>query len=37
MEQLDAKILQLKKAENMVIPSSGWVYSIRQALKMSLR
>ena len=37
MEQLDAKILQLKKAENIVIPSSGWVYSIRQALKMSLR
>jgi predicted DNA-binding mobile mystery protein A len=37
IEQLDAKILQLKKAENIVIPSSGWVYSIRQALKMSLR
>jgi predicted DNA-binding mobile mystery protein A len=37
MEQLDAKILQLKKVENMVIPSSGWVYAIRQALKMSMR
>lgn len=37
MEQLDAKILQLKKVENIVIPSSGWVYSIRQALSMSLR
>ena len=37
MEQLDAKILQLKKAENLVIPSSGWVYSIRQALRMSMR
>jgi predicted DNA-binding mobile mystery protein A len=37
MEQLDAKILQFKKIENIVIPSSGWVYSIRQALGMSLR
>jgi predicted DNA-binding mobile mystery protein A len=37
MEQLDSKILQLKKIENIVIPSSGWVYSIRQALGMSLR
>jgi predicted DNA-binding mobile mystery protein A len=37
MEQLDAKILQLKKVENLVIPSSGWVYSIRKALGMSLR
>lgn len=37
LEQLDARILQLKKAENMVIPSSGWVYSIRKALGMSLR
>ncbi|MDP4223441.1 MAG: mobile mystery protein A [Bacteroidota bacterium] len=37
MEQLDAKILQLKKIENLVIPSSGWVYSIRQALGMSMR
>lgn len=37
MEQLDAKILQLKKIENLVITSSGWVYSIRQALGMSMR
>jgi predicted DNA-binding mobile mystery protein A len=37
MEQLDAKILQLKKVENLVIPTSGWVYSIRQALGMSMR
>jgi predicted DNA-binding mobile mystery protein A len=37
MEQMDAKILQLKKVENLVIPSSGWVYSIRQALGMSMR
>ena len=37
LEQIDAKILQLKKAENFVIPASGWVYSIRQALGMSMR
>ena len=37
IEQLDAKILQLKKVENLVIPSSGWVYSVRQALGMSMR
>lgn len=37
MEQLDAKIFQLKKVENLVMPSSGWVYSIRQALGMSMR
>jgi transcriptional regulator with XRE-family HTH domain len=34
---LDAKILQFKKIENIVLPSSGWVYAIRQALGMSLR
>lgn len=37
LEQMNAKILQLKKAEALVIPSSGWVFSIRQALGMSLR
>jgi predicted DNA-binding mobile mystery protein A len=37
LEQMDAKILKLKKAEGLVIPSSGWVFSIRQALGMSLR
>lgn len=37
LEQLDAKILQPKKAEGLVMPSSGWVFSIRQALGMSLR
>jgi len=37
LEQIDAKIAQLKKAENFVIPASGWVYSIRQALGMSMR
>ena len=37
IEHIDAKILQLKKVENLVIPSSGWVYSIRHALGMSMR
>jgi predicted DNA-binding mobile mystery protein A len=37
LEQTDAKVRQLRKAENLVIPASGWVYSIRQALGMSMR
>jgi predicted DNA-binding mobile mystery protein A len=37
LEQTDAKIRQLKKAGNLIIPSSGWVYSIRQSLGMSMR
>lgn len=37
LEQIDGKVLLLKKAENMSIPSSGWVYALRQALGMSLR
>ena len=37
LEQIDRKILQLKKVEEMTIPSTGWVYAIRQALAMSLR
>jgi predicted DNA-binding mobile mystery protein A len=37
MEQVDAKIHQLRKVEKLVIPSSGWVYTIRQALGMSMR
>ncbi|MCX6258683.1 MAG: mobile mystery protein A [Bacteroidia bacterium] len=37
LEQIDRKILQFKKIEDMSIPSSGWVYAIRQALGMSLR
>jgi len=37
LEQTDAKILQLKKVENLIIPASGWVYSIRQGLGMSMR
>lgn len=37
LEQVDAKISHLTKAENLVMPSTGWVYSIRQALGMSMR
>ena len=37
LEHVDAKISQLKKAEDLVIPTAGWIYSIRQALGMSMR
>jgi predicted DNA-binding mobile mystery protein A len=37
LEQVDRKILKLKKIEDLTIPSTGWVYTIRQALGMSLR
>lgn len=37
LEQIDRKIRLLKKIEKITIPSSGWVYAIRQALGMSLR
>jgi predicted DNA-binding mobile mystery protein A len=37
LEQVDNKILILKKAEKLSVPSSGWVFAIRQSLGMSLR
>jgi len=37
LEQIDNKILILKKTEKLSVPSSGWVFAIRQALGMSLR
>ena len=37
IEQLDKKIELLHKIDKLIIPSEGWVYSIRTALKMSLR
>lgn len=37
LEQIDAKIARLMIAGNLVIPAPGWVYSIRQALGMSMR
>ena len=36
-EQLDSRILLLRKTGNQVVPGQGWVYSIRQALGMTMR
>jgi predicted DNA-binding mobile mystery protein A len=35
--QTDRKIRQLVKSDSLTIPSSGWIYAIRQSLGMSLR
>ncbi len=37
MEQLDRKIVRYKGLEEIVVPPNGWIYSIRQAINMSLR
>jgi len=37
LDQIDTKILLLRKAEKLSTPSTGWIYAIRQALGMSLR
>ena len=37
IEQLDKKLELLYKINTLVIPAEGWIYSIRTALKMSLR
>lgn len=37
LEQIDRKIVLLKKVDDLIIPATGWVYAIRQALGMSLR
>lgn len=37
IEQVDKKLLEFKSLKNNVIPSKGWIYTIRTALKMSLR
>jgi len=37
IEQLDRKLLALKRMENMVAPHKGWVAAVRAALNMSLR
>jgi predicted DNA-binding mobile mystery protein A len=37
MEQTDRKILLLKKADALVIPPTGWIFTIRTALGMSMR
>jgi len=37
LNQVDNNISILKKSQNVIIPHSGWVFSIRKALNMSLR
>lgn len=37
IEQLDRKILKFSELEEITVPPNGWIYSIRTALKMSLR
>lgn len=37
IEQVDKKLSLFKLVENVVPPQKGWVYSVRTALKMSLR
>ncbi len=36
-EQLDKKIIRFQELHEVVIPPSGWIYSIRQSINMSLR
>jgi len=36
-EQLDNKIAKFRELNNIVLPSQGWIYSIRQGINMSLR
>ena len=36
-EQLDKKIFRLAVLQDFVIPTAGWIYSIRQGINMSLR
>ena len=37
LEQVDRKILNLKKIEDLSIPASGWINAIRLALGMTLK
>ena len=37
IDQLDNKLIRFKELEDLVIPPKGWIYSIRQALNMSMR
>ena len=37
IEQVDRKLIEFRQVENIVIPPKGWIYTIRTALKMSLR
>ncbi len=37
IEQLDRKLLKFSDLDEITIPPNGWIYSIRTALRMSLR
>ena len=37
LEQLDKKIIGFNDLDKIVLPPNGWIYSIRQAINMSLR
>ncbi len=37
LEQIDRKLAVLKPLEKLIIPQRGWIFTIRTALKMSLR
>lgn len=37
IEQVDRKLNEFKVLDNAVIPSDGWIHTVRVALKMSLR
>jgi predicted DNA-binding mobile mystery protein A len=37
LEQLDKKIIKFNKLTDIAIPPNGWIYSIRTAIRMSLR
>jgi len=37
IEQVDNKLLEFKPVQNSVVPPKGWIYTVRTALKMSMR
>lgn len=37
IEQLDKKFEKLSNIDDLIIPTEGWVYSVRTALKMTLK
>lgn len=37
IEQLDRKFAQFSSINDMVMPTEGWIYSVRSALKMTLK
>lgn len=37
IEQLDKKLIKFSETDEIIIPSKGWIYAIRIALRMSLR